>query len=50
MVSLSLWSDFGTYSGGIYHHVAGVDAGGHAIRLIGWGHDTDGVLYWIGHN
>ena len=54
MVGLSVYEDFTSYKSGIYSHVAGVMVGGHAIRMIGWGHDDteggDGSLYWICQN
>ena len=31
--------------GGIYHHVTGDKAGGHAVRMVGWGVEG-GVKYW----
>jgi cathepsin B len=37
--------DFENYVSGIYHHVTGELAGGHAVRIVGWGVD-DGVKYW----
>ena len=30
---------------GIYHHVSGGMAGGHAVKFVGWGVDG-GVKYW----
>lgn len=32
-----VYSDFMSYKGGIYKHVAGYREGGHAIKIIGWG-------------
>merc|ERR1719305_1966277 len=37
--------DFENYVSGIYHHVTGEIAGGHAVRIVGWGVDG-GVKYW----
>ena len=48
MVGLSVYNDFFSYSTGIYSHVSGAYAGGHAIKLIGWG--TTPSLYWICQN
>lgn len=31
---------------GVYQHVAGNLAGGHAVRILGWGVE-DGVDYWL---
>ncbi len=55
MVGLSVYEDFTHYQSGVYAHVAGEMVGGHAIKLIGWGHDEveeggDGSLYWICQN
>merc|ERR1719305_1038811 len=38
-------SDFENYVSGIYHHVTGEIAGGHAVKIVGWGVDN-GVKYW----
>merc|ERR1712224_818788 len=38
-------SDFENYVSGIYHHVTGEIAGGHAVKMVGWGVDN-GVKYW----
>lgn len=54
MVGLSVYEDFTSYKEGVYSHVTGSMVGGHAIRMIGWGHDEsaegDGGLYWICQN
>ena len=51
MVGLSIYEDFTSYKSGIYHHVTGNMVGGHAIKLLGWGHDEeDGSLFWICQN
>jgi len=44
-VAFTVYSDFENYAGGIYHHVAGQMAGGHAVKVVGWGVD-DGAKYW----
>ena len=49
MVSLQMFEDFYNYGGGVYEHLEGEETGGHAMRLIGWGHQ-DGHLYWIAQN
>ena len=51
MVGLSVFEDFISYGGGVYEYVAGEYVGGHAIKLVGWGTDTDengdDFLYWV---
>ncbi|KAL3106643.1 hypothetical protein niasHT_012019 [Heterodera trifolii] len=43
-----VYEDFGHYASGVYQHVAGKYRGGHAVRVIGWGYDTDSKLpYWL---
>ena len=43
--AFTVFSDFETYSSGIYQHVAGKSEGGHAIRIVGWGSEN-GTDYW----
>jgi len=43
--AFTVYSDFENYAGGIYHHVTGQAAGGHAVKFVGWGVDG-GVNYW----
>lgn len=43
--AFTVYSDFENYAGGIYHHVTGSEAGGHAVKIVGWGVE-DGVKYW----
>jgi cathepsin B len=45
-VAFSVYQDFFSYSGGVYKHVSGGLAGGHAVKLIGWGTDQ-GQDYWL---
>jgi len=40
-----VYHDFFGYHGGIYHHVTGDMAGGHAVKMVGWGVEG-GVKYW----
>jgi len=47
MVGLIVWEDMYNYESGIYSPTTGDIAGGHAIRAVGWGHDSKGELYWI---
>jgi len=44
-VAFTVYSDFENYASGIYHHVTGGVAGGHAVKLVGWGVEG-GVKYW----
>jgi len=43
--AMTVYSDFENYAGGIYHHVSGGNAGGHAVRIVGWGAEN-GTKYW----
>lgn len=43
--AFTVYSDFELYTKGIYKHVSGSAAGGHAVRMVGWGVDN-GVKYW----
>merc|ERR1712224_1134697 len=40
-----VYSDFENYASGIYHHVSGSFAGGHAVKTVGWGVEN-GTKYW----
>lgn len=42
-----VYHDFFNYKSGVYHHVSGDLAGGHAIKILGWGQDSDGTDFWI---
>jgi cathepsin B len=50
MVGLQVYEDFYSYKNGTYHYTTGQLDGGHAMKLIGWGTDDDGDLYWICQN
>jgi cathepsin B len=43
--AFQVYEDFFQYKGGIYHYTSGNFAGGHAVKLIGWGTEN-GVNYW----
>jgi cathepsin B len=43
--AFTVYSDFENYAGGIYHHVSGGAAGGHAVKMVGWGVEN-GQKYW----
>ena len=44
-VSFAVYEDFFSYSSGVYSHRYGKIAGGHAVKVIGWG-TLGGVDYW----
>jgi len=35
-ISMSVYTDFTTYSSGVYKHTSGQNEGGHCITLVGW--------------
>lgn len=43
--AFTVYGDFALYTGGIYSHQSGIQEGGHAVRIVGWGTE-DGVDYW----
>jgi cathepsin B len=49
-VGFTVYSDFMTYSSGIYEKTSSTIVGGHAVKLIGWDHDDNGRLYWVCQN
>lgn len=42
----TVYGDFFNYKSGIYKHVSGNMAGGHAVKILGWGQEND-TKYWI---
>jgi cathepsin B len=47
----TVYEDFFNYKSGVYYHKAGAQAGGHAIKIIGWGHDAGtGYDFWLAAN
>ena len=47
--AFSVYQDFFNYKSGVYRHVSGSLAGGHAIKIVGWGVTSDkhATPYWI---
>jgi cathepsin B len=44
-----VYEDFFAYKSGVYHHVSGGQAGGHAVKIIGWGNES-GANFWLAAN
>lgn len=42
----TVYNDFFNYKSGIYHHTSGGVAGGHAVKIVGWGVEGS-TKYWI---
>ena len=45
-----VYQDFMVYEEGIYHHVYGDLVGYHAVTIVGYGVNENGILYWIVRN
>jgi len=46
--AFTVYNDFMSYSSGVYYHKTGGVLGGHAIKVLGWGHDAaSGLDYWL---
>lgn len=45
-VAFDVYEDFFSYKSGVYTHKTGGLAGGHAVKLVGWG-VSSGTPYWI---
>jgi len=43
--AFTVYTDFENYGGGVYQHTIGKKAGGHAVKIVGWGVDN-GVKFW----
>ena len=44
----TVYKDFMSYKKGVYTHETGSVMGGHAVKILGWGHDDkSGLDYWI---
>jgi cathepsin B len=46
-LSFEVYEDFAHYKSGVYQYTTGDYVGGHAVKLIGWGTNEDGVDYWL---
>jgi len=44
--AFTVYDDFFNYKSGVYYHVSGGVAGGHAIKMLGWGTES-GMDYWL---
>jgi len=42
----SVYADFVDYKSGVYKHTTGDMLGGHCVKIVGWGEDSN-VPYWI---
>lgn len=47
--AFTVYEDFFSYSSGVYHHTSESVAGGHAIKLLGFGTES-GQDYWLAAN
>jgi len=43
--AFQVYEDFLQYKGGIYQYTSGNFAGGHAVKIVGWGVEN-GINYW----
>ncbi|PIO66274.1 hypothetical protein TELCIR_12019, partial [Teladorsagia circumcincta] len=46
VAGFTVYEDFAYYYSGIYKHTWGAEAGGHAVKVIGWGTEK-GTPYWL---
>jgi cathepsin B len=47
-VGFIVYEDFMAYKKGIYQYTGGAQLGGHAVKIVGWGHDQETAInYWI---
>ena len=44
--AFTVYQDFFSYSSGVYHHTSPFVAGGHAIKVLGYGNEN-GLDYWL---
>eukprot|EP00727_Mastigamoeba_balamuthi_P003504 m51a1_g13150 putative cathepsin b-like cysteine protease (317) ;mRNA; r:15489-16541 len=48
--AFTVYKDFKTFAGGVYHHVTGEYLGGHVVKLYGWGEQRvrgEVEKYWL---
>jgi cathepsin B len=45
-----VYEDFLGYKSGVYSHQTGDYLGGHCVKCIGWGVDSNGDPYWLCNN
>jgi len=45
--AFDVYADFISYSGGVYKRTSDELLGGHAVKIVGWGKDTDGTEFWV---
>jgi cathepsin B len=48
-VGFFVMADFMNYKGGIFHSNSKQTLGGHAVKIVGWGHEGE-TFYWIVQN
>lgn len=44
--AFTVYADFLSYKTGVYQYKSGVELGGHAVRILGWG-EENGTPYWL---
>lgn len=44
--AFTVYADFLPYQSGVYHHVTGDELGGHAVKILGWGVESN-TPYWL---
>lgn len=49
-VGFNVMEDFMNYRSGIYKYREGRQLGGHAVKIVGWGHHFEAGFYWIVQN
>lgn len=44
--AFTVYADFPSYKSGVYRHTTGGELGGHAIKILGWGVESN-TKYWL---